>query len=63
MERHLVVKERKEGSLEERLVQDLARRVRKLRWMRMEDEAEQLQWALRALRPKSTLLAEPGDTD
>ena len=63
METPLVALKHGEGSFEEALVQDLTKRIRKLRWMRMEDEAEQLQWTLRALRRGSTLLAEPGDTD
>jgi ABC-type hemin transport system substrate-binding protein len=52
----------------ERSVTELIKRIRKLRWIGLEDEAEQLQVQLQsALRrvdqPRETLLAGPVDTD
>jgi hypothetical protein len=52
----------------ERSVTELIKRIRKLRWIGLENEAEQLQAQLQlALRrvdePRGTLLAGPCDTD
>ena len=41
----------------------LVQRIRKLRWMGMEDEAEGLQAMLRQIRPADILLSDPSDTD
>jgi hypothetical protein len=42
---------------------DLVKRIRKLRWMGMEDEAERLQVELRRTQQADTVLAAPVDTD
>ena len=44
---------------------DLIKLIRKLRWMHMEDEAEQVQMQLASCRaaPTDNVLAEPPDTD
>jgi hypothetical protein len=51
------------GSVEDRLVRELTRRIRKLRWMRMDEEAQELQHALRPFRSRYALLTDPRDTD
>jgi hypothetical protein len=58
-----VVRSRPDVSVEERLASELTKRIRKLRWMGMEDEAQQLRRALRHGRVTDTLLAGPYDTD
>jgi hypothetical protein len=42
---------------------DMVKLVRKLRWMGMDDEAEQLLRELRAKEPADCVLAAPRDTD
>jgi hypothetical protein len=41
----------------------LVQRIRKLRWMGMDDEAERLQAMLRQMRPADILLSDPSETD
>jgi hypothetical protein len=56
--------ERPEVSAEQRASSDLAKRVRKLRWMGMEEEARQLQQLLcRDVSRAGIVLADPHDTD
>jgi hypothetical protein len=42
---------------------DLVMRILKLRWMRMDDEAEQAHVALQKVEPHATVLPCPVDTD
>jgi len=58
-----VARTRPDVSVEERLASEFTKRIRKLRWMGMEDEARQLQRALRHARVTDTLLAAPYDMD
>jgi hypothetical protein len=48
---------------EQRAACDLVKRIRKLRWMGMEEEAERLQVELRRIRQTDSVLAAPLDTD
>jgi hypothetical protein len=48
---------------EQRTASELVKRIRKLRWMGMEEEAQQLQIALCQLRQADSVLAAPPDTD
>jgi hypothetical protein len=50
---------------EQRESNELIKRIRKLRWMGMREEAEtvQMQLALRHTRPGDSVLATPPDTD
>ena len=50
---------------QQRASNELIKRIRKLRWMGMRDEAEtvQMQLALRHTRPADSVLATPPDTD
>jgi len=63
------VRDRPEFSEQERASIVLLKRIRKLRWMGMQEEAEEMQLALKtqlALRPielAETLLAGPPETD
>ncbi len=63
------IRERPEVSEEERTSIELLKRIRKLRWMGMQEEAEELQRALKmqlSVRPTQlvgSLLADPVDTD
>ena len=57
------LKERPNVSVEERSSIELVRLVNKLRWIGMEEEAEQVQIVLRAVDPSATLLAGPWETD
>jgi hypothetical protein len=63
VEMRSVVRSRPDVSVEERLASEFAKRIRKLRWMGMEDEAQQLQCALRHTRVTDTLLAGPHGKD
>jgi hypothetical protein len=47
----------------ERAAHNLVKRILKLRWIGMEDEAERMQLVLRTMEENSTLLAGPYDTD
>lgn len=55
--------ERLDVSAKKRATRELVKRILKLRWMGMDDEAEQIRVALRRVEPGVTLLAEPCDTD
>ena len=57
------ITERPDVSVEERTSSELVKLVKKLRWIGMEEEAEQVQVVLRAVDPAATLLAGPWDTD
>ncbi|MGP0094391.1 MAG: hypothetical protein ACLPKB_31265 [Xanthobacteraceae bacterium] len=50
---------------EQRGVADLVKRIRKLRWLGMEQEAAKLQLALRGVPPgeRGVILTSPRDTD
>ena len=48
---------------EEQVSSDLVNRIRKLRWMGMEEEAQRLQAALRRIEDTDCVLAAPRDTD
>jgi hypothetical protein len=48
---------------EQRAACDLVKRIRKLRWMGMEEEAERLQAELRRSKQSDSVLAAPVDTD
>lgn len=50
-------------SAEERRTRELVKRIRKLRWMGMEEEAEQLQSKLPPVLPGEVLIAGPRDID
>jgi hypothetical protein len=47
----------------ERDSHDIVTRILKLRWMGMEVEAKQLEFTLRKLEPRETVLAGPSETD
>jgi hypothetical protein len=49
--------------VEQRTSVELVNLVKKLRWIGMEAEAEQVQVVLRDVDPAATLLAGPWDTD
>jgi hypothetical protein len=42
---------------------DLVKRIRKLRWIGMDEEADQLQILLSSMPPEHRVLVEPPDTD
>ena len=56
-------KERPDVSAVERTSSDLAKLIRKLRWIGMEEEAKQMQRVLRHVESASILLVEPHETD
>ena len=57
------IQEHPDVSAEERAASELIKRIRKLRWMGMDEEAQQMQVVLRRAEPGDTLLAGPWDTD
>ncbi len=57
------IEEHPHSPIEERTSTELVKLVKKLRWIGMEEEAEQVQIVLRAVDPAATLLAGPWDTD
>jgi hypothetical protein len=66
MERHSIIQECPDVLAPERASDELVKRIRKLRWIGMDDEAEQLIILLRRFpAPKSaeTVLTGPSDTD
>jgi hypothetical protein len=63
VEVHLATQERPDVSVGERTARDLVKRIRKLRWMGMDEEARQMQLVLRRIEPEDALLAGPCDTD
>jgi hypothetical protein len=50
-------------SAQQRTSVELAKRIRKLRWIGMEQEAERLQIALSSASPQDRVFAEPHDKD
>jgi hypothetical protein len=52
-----------DGSGEQRSASELVKRIRKLRWMGTEDEAQRLQIAFRRIKHTDCVLAAPRDTD
>jgi hypothetical protein len=54
---------RPDVSIEERTSIELVKLVKKLRWIGMDEEAEQVQEVLREVDPAATLLGGPWDTD
>jgi hypothetical protein len=52
-------------SLQQDSVNELVKRIRKLRWMRMDEEAKRLQGELtrRSARECDSVIATPGETD
>jgi hypothetical protein len=50
-------------SAEEQVSSDLVNRIRKLRWMGMQEEAEQLQMTLRRVPHSDCVIVVPRDTD
>jgi hypothetical protein len=54
---------RADVSLEERTSIELVKLVNKLRWVGLDEEAEQVQEILREIDPAATLLAGPWETD
>lgn len=55
--------ERPDGFSEECISNELVKRIRKLRWMGMEEEAEELQTKLRNVHQAEVLVSGPSDTD
>lgn len=55
--------ERLDETAEARASNELVQRIRKLRWMGMEEEAERLQKLLREVHQADILPSSPGDTD
>jgi len=55
--------QRLELSPEERVTQELVKRIRKLRWIGMEEEAKRLQAALSGRTCADSVLVLPMDTD
>jgi hypothetical protein len=47
---------------EERASNELVKRIRKLRWIGMEEEAERMQIVPRRVQPADTALTDPCDT-
>jgi hypothetical protein len=56
-------RQRPEFLSEEQTPSQLVKRIRKLRWMGMEDEAKRLQAALGRIEHEECVLAAPRDTD
>jgi hypothetical protein len=56
------MQERPDVSGEERESSELVKRIRKLRWIGMEEEAGRMQIAPRRADPATTVLSDPGDT-
>ena len=52
-----------EVSTPKRASNDMIKRIRKLRWMGMEDEAREVQEAMRSNASRDVVLAGPRDTD
>ena len=48
---------------EQRASNELIKRIRKLRWIGMEDEARKVQSSLRSIPSRDPVLAGPRDTD
>jgi hypothetical protein len=52
-----------ESLAEQRASNELIKRIRKLRWIGMEDEARKVQSSLRSIPSRDAVLAGPRDTD
>ncbi len=63
MENSFDLRERQDVPVGERTSSELVNLVKKLRWIGMEEEAEQVQIVLRRVDSSATLLAGPWDTD
>lgn len=63
MEMSSDVRERPDVSAEERASHELVKRILKLRWMGMNNEAGQVRVALQRAAARLTLLAQPRDTN
>ena len=50
-------------SVEQRASNDVIKRIRKLRWIGMDEEARQIQRTLRSISSADVVLAVPCDTD
>lgn len=50
-------------SAEEQAVSDLVNRIRKLRWMGMQEDTDQLQMTLRRVPHTDCVIVVPHDTD
>jgi hypothetical protein len=62
MERYMRQQELPDVSADQRAANELIKRIRKLRWMGMDGEAEHLQIKLAGL-PADSVVAEPRETD
>jgi len=63
MEKHFMQHEPPDVSAEQRESNELIKRIRKLRWMGMESEAERLQVALAGASRIDSVVAQPLETD
>ena len=63
MEMSLNVQERPDVSAEQRGWRELAKLIRKLRWIGMEEEAKKMQMELVRVHPAPILLLDPFATD
>lgn len=63
MEADSEILERRVESVKACASDELVLRIKKLRWMGMDEEAEQLQSTLREVHQAAILLSGPGDTD
>ena len=52
-----------EALAEKRASNDMIKRIRKLRWIGMEDEAREVQQSLHSIPSRDVVLAGPRDTD
>lgn len=63
MEAPLKEKDPPDVAAEQRVSAELVKLIRKLRWVGMDNEAEQLETKLRRLPPVDSVVAGPDDTD
>lgn len=63
MSYNLSVRTRPDVSEQQRQAGELVKRLRKLRWIGMDDEAENLEFSLRRLACREVVLVEAPDTD
>ena len=63
METILRQQERPDVSMEQRRSSELVKRIRKLRWMGLEGEAERMGTVLTSISPTDCVLAAPHKTD
>jgi len=59
----MIEQSRPEVSVKDRIASEFTKRIRKLRWMGLDAEAEQLQCALHAIRVDGVCANDPGATD